>query len=48
MRAIVGKPIDTPVVTTFRVQNGKITRHMVIGDTAALAASHTAAAAAAS
>jgi ketosteroid isomerase-like protein len=43
-----GKPIDTPVVTTFKVQNGKITRHMVIGDTAALAASYTAAAAAAS
>ena len=43
-----GKPIDTPVVTTFKVQNGKITRHMVIADTAALAASYTAAAAAAS
>lgn len=43
-----GKPIDTPVVLTFRVRNGKITRHMVIGDTAALAASYTTAAAAAS
>ena len=36
-----GKPIDSPVVLTFRVQDGKIARHMVIGDTAALAASYT-------
>ena len=43
-----GKPIDTPVVLTFKMQNGKITRHMVIGDTAALAASYTSVAAAAS
>ena len=43
-----GKPIDTPVVLTFKVQDGKITRHMVIGDTAALAASYTGSAAAAS
>jgi uncharacterized protein len=39
-----GKPIDTPVVLTFKVQDGKITRHMVIGDTAALAASYAGAA----
>ena len=41
-----GKPIDSPVVLTFQVQDGKIKRHMVIGDTAALAASYTASAAA--
>ena len=43
-----GKPIDTPVVLTFQVQDGKIKRHMVIGDTAALAASYTASAVAGS
>jgi hypothetical protein len=43
-----GKPIDTPVVLTFNVQDGKVTRHMVIGDTAALAASYTGSAAATS
>ena len=43
-----GKPIDTPVVLTFEVHDGKITRHMVIGDTAALAASYTESAVAAS
>ena len=43
-----GKPIDSPVVLTFMVEDGKISRHMVIGDTAALAASYTAASAAAS
>lgn len=43
-----GKPIETPVVLTFTVQDGKIARHMVVGDTAAIAASYTASAAAAS
>lgn len=43
-----GKPVDSPVVLTFKVQDGKIARHMVIGDTAALAASYTASAAASS
>ena len=27
-----GKPIDSPVVLTFKMQDGKIARHMVIGD----------------
>ena len=43
-----GKSIDSPVVLTFKVQDGKIARHMVVGDTAALAASYTGSAAAAS
>ena len=43
-----GKSIDSPVVLTFKVQDGKIARHMVIGDTAALAASYSGSAAAAS
>jgi ketosteroid isomerase-like protein len=42
-----GKSIDTPVVLVFHIQDGKITRHLVMGDTAAIAASYTAAAAAA-
>ena len=42
-----GKPIDSPVVLTFKLQDGKIARHMVIGDTAAVAASYTGSAAAA-
>ncbi len=42
------KPIDSPVVLTFKVQDGKIARHMVIGDTAAIATSYTASAAASS
>ena len=42
------KTIDSPVVLTFKVQDGKIVRHMVIGDTAALAESYTTSAAAAS
>jgi hypothetical protein len=43
-----GKPIDTPVVLTFQVQDGKIRRHMVLGDTAAVGTSYTGSAAAAS
>jgi ketosteroid isomerase-like protein len=42
-----GKSIDSPVVLTFHIQNGKVRRHMVLGDTAALADSYTATAAAA-
>jgi ketosteroid isomerase-like protein len=41
------KTIDTPIVLTFTVQDGKITRHMVLGDSAAVAESYTTAAAAA-
>ena len=37
-----GRPIDTPVVFTFDLQDGKIARHMVLGDTAGIAASYTA------
>jgi uncharacterized protein len=43
-----GKSIDSPVVLTFKLHDGRIARHMVIGDTAALAASYTASSAAAS
>jgi ketosteroid isomerase-like protein len=43
-----GKQIDPPVVLTFKLQDGKIARHMVLGDTAALEASYTRAAGAAS
>lgn len=32
-----GKPIDTPVMLSFQIQDGKISRHMVLGDTAAVA-----------
>lgn len=42
------KPIETPVVLTFQVQNGKVARHMATSDTAAVAASYSAAGAAAS
>ena len=41
-----GKPIDTPVMLAFEFQDGKIKRHLVLGDTAAIANSYTAAAAA--
>ena len=43
-----GKLIDVPSVLTFKVEDGKVTRHMVLGDTAALAASYTGSAAAGS
>jgi uncharacterized protein len=43
-----GKPVSSPVVLTFHLRDGKIARHMVIGDTAALASSYTGSAAAAS
>jgi uncharacterized protein len=43
-----GKLFDTPVILTFHLQDGKITRHMVVGDTAAIAASYGRSAAAAS
>jgi len=43
-----GKPIESPVVLTFTLRDGKISKHLVLGDTAALAASYTATAAAAS
>ena len=36
-----GKPINTPVILVFHVHEGKIARHMVLGDTAAVAASYT-------
>lgn len=42
-----GKAIDTPVVLTFLVQDGKVKQHMLVGDSAALAASYSASAAAA-
>ncbi|MDQ2775385.1 MAG: nuclear transport factor 2 family protein [Acidobacteriota bacterium] len=41
-----GKSIDTPVMLAFELQDGKIKRHLVMGDTAAIADSYTAAAAA--
>ena len=37
-----GKRIDSPVVLTFKLKDGKIASHMVIGDTAALASAYTA------
>lgn len=43
-----GKPIESPVVLTFDLENGAVRRHMVLGDTAALAMSYTGTAAAAS
>lgn len=43
-----GKSIDTPVVLTFQVEGGKVARHMVIGDTAAIGSSYAGAAAAGS
>jgi len=36
------KTIDSPVVFTFEVQRGKVRRHMLITDTAALVASYSA------
>ncbi|MGC2656563.1 MAG: nuclear transport factor 2 family protein [Bryobacteraceae bacterium] len=42
-----GKSIDTPVVLAFHIEGGKITRHLLMSDTAAIASSYTAAAAAA-
>jgi hypothetical protein len=42
-----GKPIETPVVLTFHIHEGKIKRHMALGDTASIADSYTTAAAAA-
>lgn len=42
-----GKSIDTPVVLAFHIEDGKITRHLLMSDTAAIASSYTAAAAAA-
>jgi uncharacterized protein len=42
-----GKSIDSPVMLAFEFQDGKIKRHLVTGDTAAIADSYTAAAAAA-
>jgi hypothetical protein len=42
-----GKSIDTPVILAFDIQDGKIRRHLVTGDTAAIADSYTTAAAAA-
>jgi ketosteroid isomerase-like protein len=43
-----GKTMDTPVVLTFRLDGGKVVRHMVLGDTDAIAASYAGAAAAGS
>jgi uncharacterized protein len=43
-----GKPIDTPVILTFHMQDGKIRRHVAMGDTAAVAASYARSASAAS
>lgn len=40
--------LESPVVLTFKMKDGKIAYHMVIGDTAALAESYCAASAAAS
>jgi hypothetical protein len=42
-----GKSIDSPVMLAFEFQDGKIKRHLVMGDTAAITDSYTAAAAAA-
>lgn len=42
-----GKTIEGPLVFTFEVHNGKVTRHMLMSDTAAGAAAYTAATAAA-
>jgi ketosteroid isomerase-like protein len=42
-----GKAIESPVVLTFEVRDGTVRRHMSLGDTAAVAASYTASAAAA-
>jgi ketosteroid isomerase-like protein len=41
-----GKRFETPVVLTFQVEGGKVARHMVVGDTAAISASYSGAAAA--
>jgi uncharacterized protein len=38
-----GKMIESPVVFTFEVQDGRVRRHMLVVDTAAVAASYTAA-----
>jgi ketosteroid isomerase-like protein len=37
-----GKTIDTPLVFTFELHSGRVLRHMLITDTAALASSYTA------
>ncbi|MFL6446174.1 MAG: nuclear transport factor 2 family protein [Bryobacteraceae bacterium] len=42
-----GKSMNSPVALVFHIRDGKIARHIVFGDTAALAASYTAGAAAA-
>jgi ketosteroid isomerase-like protein len=36
-----GKTVDSPVALIFDIKDGRVSRHMVIGDTAALAASYT-------
>lgn len=36
-----GKQFETPVVLTFQVEGGKVSRHMVLGDTAAVSASYS-------
>jgi ketosteroid isomerase-like protein len=43
-----GKTIESPVVLTFDLQDGAVRRHMVLGDTAAIAMGYTGTAAAAS
>ena len=42
-----GKSVTRPIVVAFQIQGGKIARHLVVGDTAALADAYTAGAAAA-
>jgi ketosteroid isomerase-like protein len=42
-----GKSVKSPIVIAFQIQNGKISRHLVMGDTAAMADAYTAASAAA-
>jgi ketosteroid isomerase-like protein len=37
-----GKTIDSPCVFSFELHDGSVTRHMLVTDTAALAASYTA------
>jgi ketosteroid isomerase-like protein len=41
-----GKRVESPVVLTFKIEDGRVKRHMVIGDTAALAASYSSSSAA--
>jgi hypothetical protein len=45
--AATGKSIDSDVMLSFRIENGKIKKHLVLGDTAAVAGAYTTAAAAA-